>query len=88
VYEFSSLALEEMHRIRLSEDWVMRKIFWSKWNKIKGDMRKLHHEELHHPYSSSNTYYSRDQIQVNELDEAYRKYRREEKYIRGFDGET
>ena len=43
-----------MHRIRLSEDRGMRNILWPKWNKITGDMRKLHHEELHHPYSSSN----------------------------------
>jgi hypothetical protein len=37
-YEFSSLTLEEMHRIRLSEDRGMRNIFWPKWNKITGDM--------------------------------------------------
>jgi hypothetical protein len=37
------------------ENDVLRRIFWPKRDKIKGDWRKLHNEELHNLYSSPST---------------------------------
>jgi hypothetical protein len=41
-----SLALRKEHRLRVSENRVLRKIFGSKWNEVTGDWRKLKNEEL------------------------------------------
>jgi hypothetical protein len=34
------------------ENWVLRRIFVSKWDEVTGGLRKLHNEELHGLYSS------------------------------------
>jgi hypothetical protein len=47
-----SLTLREEHRLRVSENRVLRRIFGSKRDKVTGEWRKLHNEELHNLYSS------------------------------------
>jgi uncharacterized membrane protein len=41
------VTLREEHRLRVFEKRVLRKIFGPKRDKVKGDWRKLHNEELH-----------------------------------------
>jgi hypothetical protein len=48
-----SLTLREDHRLRVTENKVLRKIFGPKW-KEDGSWRKLHNDELHSLYSSPN----------------------------------
>jgi hypothetical protein len=45
--ETSSLTLREEHRLRVSENRVLRGIFGPK-NEVRGCLRKLHNEELHY----------------------------------------
>jgi hypothetical protein len=52
-YETWSLTLREEHRLRVSENRVLRKIFGPK-REEDGSWRKLHNDELHSLYSSSN----------------------------------
>jgi hypothetical protein len=49
-----SLALREEYRLRVFENRVLRRIFGPKRDEVTGDWRKLHKEELHNLYSSSN----------------------------------
>jgi hypothetical protein len=42
-----SLTLMEEHRLRVFESRMLRRIFGQKRDKVKGDWRKLHNEELH-----------------------------------------
>jgi hypothetical protein len=50
--ETSSLTLRE--NMRVFENRVLRRIFEPKKNEVIGDLRKLHEEELHNLYSSTN----------------------------------
>jgi hypothetical protein len=47
-----SLTLREDHRLRVFENWVLRRIFGPKRDEVTGGWRKLHNEELHNLYSS------------------------------------
>jgi hypothetical protein len=49
--ETLSLTLREEHRLRVSENWALRRIFGPKRDE---DWRKLHNDELHNLYSSPN----------------------------------
>ena len=49
-----SLTLREEHRLRVSENKVLRKILWAKRDEIPGEWRNLHSAELHALYSSPN----------------------------------
>jgi len=49
-----SLTLREEHRLRVFENRVLRRIFGSKRDEVKGEWRKLHDEELKVLYSSPN----------------------------------
>jgi hypothetical protein len=51
-FETWSLTLREVHRLRLFENRVLRRIFGPKRGEVTGGWRKLHNEELHHLYSS------------------------------------
>jgi hypothetical protein len=47
-----SLTLREEHRLRVFENWVLRRIFGPKGDEVMGGWRKLHNEEHHNLYSS------------------------------------
>jgi hypothetical protein len=46
-----SLTLREVHRLRVFENRVRRRIFGPKRDEVTGGWRKLHNEELHGLYS-------------------------------------
>jgi hypothetical protein len=46
------LTLREEDRLRVFENWVLRRIFRPKRDEVTGQFRKLHNEELHDLYSS------------------------------------
>jgi hypothetical protein len=41
-----------LHKLRVFENRVLRRIFGPKWDGVTGGWRKLHNEELHNLYSS------------------------------------
>jgi Asp-tRNA(Asn)/Glu-tRNA(Gln) amidotransferase B subunit len=49
-----SHTLREQHRLRVSENRVLRKIFGLRTDEVTGHRRKLHSVELHNLYSTSN----------------------------------
>jgi hypothetical protein len=49
-----SLTLVEGHRLRVFQNRVLRRIFEPKRDKVTGEWRKLHNEELHILYSFPN----------------------------------
>jgi hypothetical protein len=49
-----SLTLREEHRLRVFENRVLRRIFWPKRDKVTGEWRRIHSEELNDLYSSPN----------------------------------
>jgi hypothetical protein len=53
-YETWSLTFREECRLRVFENWVLRKKFGSKRDEVIGEWRKLHNEELNDLYSSTN----------------------------------
>jgi hypothetical protein len=53
--ETCSLTLMEEHRLRISENRVLRRIFRPKRNEVTGGWRKLHIEEINKLYSSTST---------------------------------
>jgi hypothetical protein len=46
------LTLREVHRLRVFENRVLRRIFGPKRDEVNGEWRKLHNEELHDLCSS------------------------------------
>jgi hypothetical protein len=52
--EIWSLISRELHRLRVFENRVLRRIFGPKRDEVTGEWRKLHIEELHNLYSSPN----------------------------------
>jgi hypothetical protein len=49
-----SLTLREEHRLRVFENWVLRRIFGPKRDEVTGGWRRLHNKELNDLYSSPN----------------------------------
>jgi hypothetical protein len=50
--EIWSLPVTELHRLRVFENRVLRRIFGPKIDEVTGEWRKLHSGELHNLYSS------------------------------------
>jgi len=63
---------------------MLRKIFGPKRNKVTGEWRRLHNEEVNALYSYH--YYSGDQIKKNELGGACGTHGGQEKCIQGYCG--
>ena len=49
-----SVTVREERRLRVFENWVLRKTFGPNRDEVTGEWRKLHNEELNDPYSSPN----------------------------------
>jgi hypothetical protein len=56
VWEAWSLTLREERRLRVFENWVLRRIFGPKRDGVTGEWRKLHNEELNDRYCSPNIF--------------------------------
>jgi hypothetical protein len=52
--ETRSLTLREKRRVRVFENRVLRRVFGPKRDKVTGEWRKLHNEELNDMYSLPN----------------------------------
>jgi stalled ribosome rescue protein Dom34 len=64
------------------ENRVLRKTFEHKTDEITGEWRRLHSEELHDLYFSTNI------IKKDEIGEASNTFRGEESFIKCMNGET
>jgi hypothetical protein len=53
-FESWSFTLTEECRLRVFENCMLRRIFGPKRDKVTGEWRRLHNEELHYLYSSPN----------------------------------
>ena len=82
-----TLTLREEHRLRVSENRVLRRIFGTKRDGLTGEWSKLHNEELNDLYSSPNIVRV---IKVRRMRWAghVAHMRGEERRIQGFDGEA
>ena len=49
-----SLTLREERKLRVFENMVLRRIFGRRRDKVTGEWRRLHNEELNYLYSSPN----------------------------------
>ena len=61
-----SLTLREEHRLRVFENRMLRRIFGLERDRVTGEWRKLHNEELNSLYSSPNIVRG-DKIEKNEM---------------------
>jgi hypothetical protein len=48
------LTLREEHKLMTFKNGVLRRVFGPKWQKVAGDWRRLHNEELHNFCASRN----------------------------------
>jgi hypothetical protein len=76
-----SLKLREEHRLRVSENRVLRRIFGPKRDEVTGEWRKLHSEELHNLYSFPDII---RQVKANEVGGACSSHGKGEKSVEGF----
>jgi len=51
-----SFTLREERRLRVFENWVLRRVFGAKRDEVTGEWRKLHNEELNDLYCSPNIF--------------------------------
>jgi hypothetical protein len=51
-----SITLREEYRLRVFENWVLRRIFGPKRDEVTGQRRKLHNEDINDLYSSPNSF--------------------------------
>jgi hypothetical protein len=67
------------------ENRVLRRIFGPKRDKVTGEWRKLHSEELHNLYSSPDVI---SQVEANEVGGACGTHGRGVKSVQGFGGKA
>ena len=79
--------MREEHRLRVFENRLLRKLFGSQSDEVTGEWRKLHNEELNDLHSSRK-YCSGGKIEKNEMGRACSTYKRKERHIQGFVGDT
>jgi hypothetical protein len=58
--------LREERRLRVFENMVLRRIFWSRRGEVTGELKNLHNEELNDLYSSANVVHG-DKSVKNEM---------------------
>jgi len=75
-----SLTLMEEHRLRVSVNGVLRRMFGPKSDEVTGEWRKLHNEEFNDMYCLPDVFLD-DQIKKNLMGGACSTYGREEGYI-------
>ena len=80
-----SVTLRKEHRLKVVENRVLRKVFGPKRDEVTEDWRRLHDEELHDLYSSSNIIRV---IKSRMVGGACGTFRRQERCIHDFGGET
>jgi hypothetical protein len=80
-----SLSLKEEHRLRVFENWVLGRILGPKRDEVTGELRKMHSEELHNLYSSTDII---RQMKANEVDRACGMHGIGEKTEQGFGGKA
>jgi len=68
------VTLKEEHRLRVLENRVVRRIFVLKREKVTGELRKLHYEELNGLHVLFSQCYSSYQIKKYEMDGACNTY--------------
>ena len=51
---YKYVILTEERRLRVSENWVLRRIYRAKRDEVSGEWRKLHNEQLNDLYFSPN----------------------------------
>ncbi len=81
-----SLTLREERRLKVFENRVLR-IFGPKRDRVTGEWRKLHNEELNDLYYLTQ-YCSGNKNEKNEMGGACSAYEGEERHVQGFGGET
>jgi hypothetical protein len=80
-----SLTLKDVCRLKVFENRVLRIIFGPNRNKVSGEWRKLHNEELSDLYSSLHIVRV---IKLRRISWAGHVARIEKRCIEGFGGET
>jgi len=85
--ENCAIKLWEERRLRVFENWILRRILGPKRGKVTGEWRKLHNEELNDLYCSLNVIRV---IRLNSLrlEGHVARMGGEETGIQGFGGET
>jgi len=86
-FETWSLTLREERRLRVFENWVLRRIFGRKWDEEAGKWRKLHNEELSDLYCSPNSFRVIIQRRLRWAGHVARMGEKE-RFVQGFGGET
>ena len=81
-----SLTLRKECWLRMFENRVLKRMFWSKRDEVTGEWRKLHNEELNDLYWSPNIVRV-IKIDENEMGEACSTYGGDESHIQDFSGE-
>ena len=79
--------MREEHRLRVFENRALRRIFGPKRDRVTGEWRKLHNEELNDLYTSPR-HSAGDKIEKNEMGGACGTYGGRERCAQGFGGET
>jgi len=76
------------HRLMVSENRVLKKIFGANRDEVTRDWGRFHNEELHYLQAYSSKFYSDDQIKKHKMDGACGMYGGEKKYIHDLGWET
>jgi hypothetical protein len=76
--------------VRVFGNRVLRRIFRPKRDEVRGERRKLHSEELHNLYTSTNTlwYYQDNRIKEDEMGGECSAYGGDEKCAQNFSWEV
>jgi hypothetical protein len=77
-----SLTLREEHRLRVTENRVLRRIFGPEREEVAGGWRRLHNEALHKLYASPC--YQNYQSKEKEMNGEYSTHGTYEKYMQNF----